>query len=75
MAKITSAELRMVEAIRQLGVGDPNTIRRLVIDIGPNRTPVIYVEHYGDENVIQVLAASVGAEIRTAPTGTKSEEG
>lgn len=66
MAKITSKPV--IEALRAAGIADDNT-RRVVIDIGVNCLPIIYVEKYGDARIIEVVEAigTVGVRYADAP--------
>lgn len=59
----------VLAAIDNLGVGDHRTIRRLVIDLQAGTPPVVHVEHYGDERILDVVRALEGVQIQREPAG------
>lgn len=65
MAKMSARHAELLAALKALPIGDPNTIRRVVIDIDITKDmpPVVYVEHYGDTTLIDVIRALTTVEI------------
>lgn len=65
MAKESSYSQGLLAALSALDIGNPDQIKRVVIDLdfSADRDPVIYVEHYGDERLIEVVKAITKAEI------------
>lgn len=65
MAKITSEHAGLIQALVDSGlVDDPRYVRRVVIDIEQNFAPVVYIERYTDERLINVITTLSGVEIR-----------
>lgn len=62
MAKITSADPHLVEALTALGI-DAKNARRVVIDIEAGCMPVVHVEMFGSDKVIDVIRTLSGIEI------------
>lgn len=63
MAKMT-VNSALQEAVAALKLGDPNNIKRVVIDLDVRREPHIYVECYGDpEGTIQVIKAMTTLDV------------
>lgn len=60
--KINSNYPPLVDALKKLGV-DLDMTRRVVIDITGGQAPVIYVEMYSDDTVINVVEALSSVEI------------
>lgn len=60
MSKITGG--RLLEALRAAGLADDNT-RRVVIDIEAECVPVVYIERWGDERLLDVVTAVAAAQI------------
>lgn len=62
MAKYSSDHPDVLAAIAPL-VGDVNTVRRVVIDIQAGHVPIVHIERYGDEKMLDVVRALAGIEI------------
>ncbi len=62
MAKIVGSGKALSDALRPL-VGDPDYVRRVVIDIQSSREVVIHIERYGDDHVIDVVRELAGVSI------------
>lgn len=66
MSVITGKSL--VKALLEAGViRVEDRVRRVVIDVDVKDVPLIYVERYGDERLIEVVPALVGVEVRPTP--------
>ena len=54
---------------------DGQRTRRVVIDLkaGGAELPIIYVEYYGDERLLQVAQTLEGVEIRSVPASEASD--
>jgi ribosome-interacting GTPase 1 len=63
MAKITSSYGPLVDSLRGLLDVDPSDVRRIVIDIQANHAPVVYIERFADEQLIDVIQTLGGVEI------------
>lgn len=59
MAKNSAVGQELADALRALNIGDPHSIKRVVIDIDMAKAglPEIYVEHYSGTEVIDVVKA------------------
>lgn len=55
-------------ALREAGIADLYT-RRVVIDIQTGRPPVVHIERFGDTNLLQVIRALEGVEIKREEEG------
>lgn len=62
MAKITSDYGPLGEALRSIGI-EPNDTTRVVIDIRAGHTPIVHVEYFGTDKLIDVVRALGGIEI------------
>jgi ABC-type Fe3+-hydroxamate transport system substrate-binding protein len=62
MAKITAADPDLIAALAGLGIDTQNT-RRVVIDIQASHAPVVHVELFGSDKVIDVVRTLSGVEI------------
>lgn len=58
------------ELVRAGIVGADERIRRIVIDIDVSSVPVMYIERYCDERILDVIPALAAVEIRTTPEDT-----
>lgn len=65
MAKaIVGATSGLLTALRAAGiVDDPAMVRRVVIDIKAGHVPTVYVERYGDEQLVKVIEALSTVEV------------
>ncbi len=52
----------LFDALKSAGLADNDT-RRVVIDIKAGEMPVVYVEQFGDERLINVVEALSSVEI------------
>lgn len=60
---LTVADKLLCDALGDaLGV-DITTVRRVVIDIEANHVPVVHIEQYGDEKLINVVRALEGVQV------------
>lgn len=60
MEKVISEPI--IDALRAAGLADDDT-RRVVIDLQVGHLPVVHIEKFGDERLIQVIEAVAGVEI------------
>jgi hypothetical protein len=60
------------ELLAALGaiVGPTKQVRRVVIDIQAGHATMVHVERFGDEQLLDVVRALDGVEIRTVDTST-----
>jgi hypothetical protein len=66
---------RIYDALRDAGIIRENDyVRRVIIDIDVSAAPVIYIERYGDERLLEVLRTLDGAEIRGVPGPDDKQE-
>jgi hypothetical protein len=63
MAKFARPSKALLDALVTAGViDDPNTVRRVLIDIQSNQSPMVYVEKWGDADALADVVAEVAAE-------------
>jgi hypothetical protein len=62
VAKYTSNHPDVIEALTAL-VGNVDSVRRVVIDIQSGHVPVVHIERYGDEKMLDVVRSLAGVEI------------
>jgi len=60
MAKVSADPV--FGALHAAGIADNNT-RRVVIDIQAGHLPVVYIERFGDEQLLNVVQTLQGVEI------------
>lgn len=71
MAKISDVSL--IGALRDAGIADSNT-RRVVIDIRAGHIPVVYVERFGDQELVQVIEAMSSVDVTVKQSGLTDTE-
>jgi hypothetical protein len=60
MAKLTSDPI--MQALHEAGIADDNT-SRVVIDVRHGHIPVVHIERFGDEKLLDVVTALGGVQI------------
>ena len=61
---------KFVQALADAGIiHEPKRVRRVVIDCQPGEVPIIYVERFGDERLVELAPLLTGIELREAPRG------
>lgn len=64
MAKVmTPFDPELMGALRALLGEDLSSVRRVVIDIQGGHVPIVHIERYGDEKMIDVVRTLAGVEI------------
>lgn len=63
MARIPSSNPELIKALRELTGADPNNIKRVVIDIQSGSLPLVYVDMFGDESIVDVIRTLDGIEV------------
>ena len=69
MSKMTGKQKVIAEWLEKIGI-DPNSARRVVIDIPCDGAVVVYIEAYGDSSIFEVEPPP---ELRTAIRVTQDE--
>lgn len=66
---------RIFSAMTEAGIFTADEkVRRVVIDLDYKHVPVMYVERYADERILQVIPAIAGIQIRTQREGTMGDK-
>lgn len=56
---------RVIEALKDAGIiHEGDRVRRVVIDIGVDALPIIHIERFGDERLLEVVPVLTGVQIR-----------
>ena len=63
------------DAYEKMRLGDPENIRRVVVDLPANGLPVIYVEHWGSTSAVAILETLAGVQMSIVDLGEKVEDG
>jgi hypothetical protein len=63
VARYSNPTPAILNALRPLLNMDPNDVSRVVIDIQAGRIPVVHIERFVDDSVIDVLRTLDGIEI------------
>lgn len=61
---MAKTDLGLYELCLALGVDDPNTVARVVVDIRAGHHPMLYVERIGDATKIVAALREPGIELR-----------
>jgi hypothetical protein len=73
VARVTSDQL--IDALASLNIGEPDNMRRVVIDLHAGHIPIVHVEHYGDERILNVVRRLEGVEIGITRSDCQPEVG
>ena len=65
---------QLISALAEI-VGPADKVRRVVIDIQAQQVPIIHVERFGDEQLLDVFRALDGVHIRTVAPVQSTPEG
>jgi hypothetical protein len=65
----------LAEALEAAGLGDQSNVRRVVIDLPAKDMPIVYVEHYGTEKIVNVVQTLSGVQVSIVDLGEKAEDG
>lgn len=63
MAKESASGQAVLAFVRALGIGDPDDIRRVVIDIGVDCVPIVHVERFLSPRALEVARHLEGVKI------------
>lgn len=62
MPRVSVVPEELTDAMRAAGI-PVDLCRRVVIDIQVNEVPIIYIEQYGDQTVLNIVRALSGVKI------------
>lgn len=51
---------------------EPASIRRIVIDLDRDQVGYVYVQHFGDEAILDVDIGELGVEVREVDAGARA---
>ncbi len=77
MARMSAGRLALFKALEGLGIGDIDTVRRVVIDIRADGSDsdTVYVEHYADPvGTVEVIEALSKAQVNMVLASTGQVE-
>ncbi len=72
MARLTAT--RFVRVLCEALGLEPNNTRRIVIDINADCLPIVHVELFGDEKVLDVMRQLEGVEIKRVDAAPVADE-
>lgn len=62
MPRVSVVPKELTDAMREAGI-PVDLCRRVVIDIQVNEVPIVYIEQYGDQTVLNIVRALSGVKI------------